>query len=101
MPQNVFIVLSTYIIVSNDTIQSQISSIKQYGTDVFTLLYTSLWEDSHQDKARAKCCSNGGNNNNDNNNNNNDKYHSNPQLSASYKKTLRKAGDSNPPPLVC
>jgi hypothetical protein len=53
MPRNVFIVLFTYIIVSNDTIQLQISSIKNYGTDVFTLFYTSLWEDSRQDKARA------------------------------------------------
>jgi hypothetical protein len=51
MPRNIFIVLFTYIIVSNDTIQSQISSIKNYGTDVFTLFYASLWEDSHQDKA--------------------------------------------------
>jgi hypothetical protein len=49
------IVLFTYIIVSNDTIQLQISSIKHYGTDVFNLFYTSLWEDSHQDKAIAKC----------------------------------------------
>jgi hypothetical protein len=51
MPQNVFIVLFTYIIVSNDKIQLQISGIKHYGTDVFTLFYTSLWED----KARDKC----------------------------------------------
>jgi hypothetical protein len=71
--------LFTYIIVSNDTIQLQISSIKHYGTDVFTLFYTSVWEDSHQDKARAKCWSYG----NNNNNNNNNKYHGNPQLSAS------------------
>jgi hypothetical protein len=55
MPRNVFIVLFTYIIVSNDTIQLQISGIKHYGTDMFTMFYTSLWEDSHQDKARAKC----------------------------------------------
>jgi hypothetical protein len=69
MPRNVFIVLFTYIIVSNDTIQLQISSIKHYGTDVFTLFCISLWEDSHQDKARAKCWSYGNNNNNNNNNN--------------------------------
>jgi hypothetical protein len=55
--------LLTYIIVSNDAIQLQISSIEHYGTDVFTLFYTSLWEDSHQDKARAKCWSYGKNNN--------------------------------------
>jgi hypothetical protein len=54
MPRNVFIVLFTYINVSNDAIQLQISSIKHYGTDVFTLFYTSLWEDSYQDKARDK-----------------------------------------------
>jgi hypothetical protein len=81
MPRNVSIVLFNYIIVSNDTIQLQISSIKHYGTDVFTLFYTSLWEDSHRDKARAKCWSYG--NNNNNNNNNNNKYHCNPQLSVS------------------
>jgi hypothetical protein len=81
MPRHVFIVLFTYIIVSNDTIQLQISSIKRYGTDVFTLFYTFVWEDSHQDKARAKCWSYG--NNNNNNNNNNNKYLGNPQLSAS------------------
>jgi hypothetical protein len=75
MPQNVLIVLFTYIIVSNDTIQVQISRVKQYGTDMFTLFYTSLWEDSHQDKARAKCWS-------CNNNSNNNKY-GNPQLIAS------------------
>jgi hypothetical protein len=57
MPQKVFILLFTCIIISNDTIQLQISSIKHHGTDVFTLFYTSLWEDSHQDKARAKCWS--------------------------------------------
>jgi hypothetical protein len=55
MPRNVFIVLFTYIIVSYDTIQLQIYRIKHYGTDVFTLFYTSLREDSHRDKARAKC----------------------------------------------
>jgi hypothetical protein len=80
MPRNVFIVLFTYIIVSNDKIQLQISSIKHYGTDVFTLFYISLWEDSHQDKARAKCWSYS------NNNNNNNKYYSNPQLSANKEK---------------
>jgi hypothetical protein len=63
MPQNVFIVLFTYIIVSHDTIQLQISSIK-HGTDMFNLFYTSLWEDIHQDEARGKCWSYGGNNNN-------------------------------------
>jgi hypothetical protein len=64
MPRNVFIVLFTYIIiVPNDTIQLQISSVKHYGTDVSTLFYTSLWEDSHQDKARAKRWSYGNNNN--------------------------------------
>jgi hypothetical protein len=78
MPRYVLIVLFTYIIVSNDAIQLQISNIKHYGTDVFTLFYTSLWEDSHQDKARAKRWSFG----NNNNNNNNNKYHNNPQLSA-------------------
>jgi hypothetical protein len=36
MPRNVFIVLFTCIIISNDKIQLQISSIKHYGTDVFT-----------------------------------------------------------------
>jgi hypothetical protein len=55
MPRNVFIVLFTYIIISKDTIQLQISSIKHYGPDVFTLFSTCLWEDSHQDKARAEC----------------------------------------------
>jgi hypothetical protein len=55
MRRNVFIVLFTYTIVWNDTIQLQIFGIKHYDTDVFTLFYTSLWEDSHQDKARAKC----------------------------------------------
>jgi hypothetical protein len=85
MPRNVFIVLFTYIIVSNNAIQLQTSSTKHYGTDVFILFSTSLWEDSHQEKARAKCCSYG--------NNNNNKYHSNPQLSASLKKkTIRKTG---------
>jgi hypothetical protein len=74
MPQNVFIVLFTYINVSNDTIQLQISGIKHYGTDMFTLFYTSLWEDSHEYTARAKCWSYG---------NNNNKYHDNSQLSAS------------------
>jgi hypothetical protein len=69
MPQNVFIVLFNYIIVSNNTIQLQISSIKHYGTDVFTLFYTSLWEDSHQDKARAKWWSYGGGSSSNNNNN--------------------------------
>jgi hypothetical protein len=64
MPRNVFIVSFTYIIVSNGTIQLQISSIKLYGADVFTLFCNCLWEDSHQDKARAKCCSYGNNNNN-------------------------------------
>jgi hypothetical protein len=54
MPRNVFIVLFIYIIVSNDTIQLQISSIKHYGTDVFTLFYTSVSEDSHQDKQKSK-----------------------------------------------
>jgi hypothetical protein len=78
MSRNVFIVLFTYIIVSNDTIQLQISSIKHYGRDVFTFFYTSLWEDSQQDKARAKRWSYG-----NNNNNNNNKYHGNPQISAS------------------
>jgi hypothetical protein len=78
MPQNVFNVLFTYIIVSNDTIQLQISSIKHYGTDVFILFSTSLWEDSHQDKARAKFWSYG-----NNNNNNNNKYYGNSQLNAS------------------
>jgi hypothetical protein len=72
MPRNVFIVLFTYIIVSNDAIQLHISRIKHYGTDVFTLFYTPLWEDSHP----AKRWSYG-------NNNNNNKYHGNPQLSAS------------------
>jgi hypothetical protein len=80
MPRNVLTVLFTYIIVSNDAIQLQISSIKHYGTDVLTLFYTSLWEDSHQDETRAKRWSYG---NNNNNNNTNNKYHSNPQLSAS------------------
>jgi hypothetical protein len=79
MPRNVFIVLFTYIIVSNDTIQLQIYSIKHYGTDVFTLFYTCLWEDSHQDKTTAKCWSYG----NNNNSNDDDKYHSSPQLTAS------------------
>jgi hypothetical protein len=84
MPQNVFIILFTYIIVSNDTIQLQISSIKHYGTDVFTFFYTSLWEDSHQDEARAKCWSYYDDDDDDcNNNNNNNKYHDNPQLIAS------------------
>jgi hypothetical protein len=55
MPRNVFIALFAYIIVSNDIVQLQISSIEHYGTDVLTLFYTSLWEDSHRDKARAKC----------------------------------------------
>jgi hypothetical protein len=77
MPQNVFIVLFTYIIVSNDTIQLQISSIKHYGTDVFTLFYTSLWEDSHQDKVIAKCSSYGGGGGGGNNNNNNNDDHNN------------------------
>jgi hypothetical protein len=77
MPRNVFIVLFTYIIVSNDTIQLQVSSIKHYGTDVFTLFHTSLWENSHQDKAGAKCWNYG------NNKKNNNKYYGNPQLSAS------------------
>jgi hypothetical protein len=54
MPRNVFIILFTYIIVSNDTIQLQIFSFKHYGTDVFTLFCTSLWEDSLQDKARLE-----------------------------------------------
>jgi hypothetical protein len=54
MPQNVFFVLFTYIIISNNAIQLQISIIKHYGTHVFTLFYTSLWEDSHQDKAIAE-----------------------------------------------
>jgi hypothetical protein len=81
MPQNVFIVLFTYIIISNDAIQIQISSIEHYGTDVFTLFCTCLWEDSLQDKARVKCWSYGGNNNNNNSNNN--KYQCNTQLSAS------------------
>jgi hypothetical protein len=74
MPQNVLIVSFTYIIIPNDTIQLQISSVKQYGTDMFTLFCTSLWEDSHRDKARAKRWSYG----NNNNNNNNTKYHGNP-----------------------
>jgi hypothetical protein len=86
MPRNVFIVLFTYIIVSNHRIQLQISNIKHYVTDVFTLFYTSLWEDSHQDEARAKCLSYGNNNNNN---------------KCKLKIILRKAGDSNPPSLVC
>jgi hypothetical protein len=40
MPQNVFIFLFPEIIVSNDAIQLHISSIKHYGTEMFTLFYT-------------------------------------------------------------
>jgi hypothetical protein len=68
MPRNVFIVLFTYITVSNDTIQLQIYSIKHYGTVVFNLFYTTLWEDSYQDKARAKCWSCDDDDDDDNNN---------------------------------
>jgi hypothetical protein len=52
--QNVFIVLFTCIIVSNDTIRLQISSIKHYGTNVFTLYYT-FYVGRQSPKARAKC----------------------------------------------
>jgi hypothetical protein len=67
MPRNVFIVLFTYIILSIDTIQLQISSIKHYGTDLFTLFYTTTTNN---------------NLNNNNNNNNNGNYYIN-QLSDS------------------
>jgi hypothetical protein len=53
MPQKVFIVLFTFVIVSNDAIELQISSIKHYGTNVFTLFYTTLWEDSSQYKVEV------------------------------------------------
>jgi hypothetical protein len=68
MPRNVFIVLFIYIIVSNGTIQL-ISGVKHYGTDVFTLFYTPLWEGSHQDKDRAFCLSYGNKNKKNNNGN--------------------------------
>jgi hypothetical protein len=56
MPRNVFIVLFTYIIVSNDAIELQISSIKHYGTDVFTLFYIHLSVGRQSPRqARAKC----------------------------------------------
>jgi hypothetical protein len=44
---------------------------------MFTLFYMPLWEDSHQDKARAKCWSY------DDDDDDNNKYHGNTQLSAS------------------
>jgi hypothetical protein len=96
MPRNVVIVLFTYIIISNDTIQLQISSIKHYGTDMFTLFCTSLWEDSHQGKVEL----------------NSEvmviiiiiiiiSITAIPSQVQAKKKTLRKAGDWNLPPLIC
>jgi hypothetical protein len=63
MRRNVFIVLFTNIIVWNDAIELQISSIKHYGTDVVHLVLYLCAGDSHQDKARAKRWSYGNNNN--------------------------------------